>query len=51
MDPYGQLQWFSNTLYEAEKNGEIVHILTHVAIGEGDVHKKWSFEYERIIKR
>lgn len=50
-DPYGQLQWLADTLAEAEKNMEFVHILTHVPSGDGTCHKKWAHEYNRIIAR
>lgn len=51
VDPYGQLQWLADTLYQAELNEEIVHILTHVPVGDETVLKKWSYEYGRVIKR
>lgn len=30
VDPEGQLQWFSNTMYEAERAGEKVWVVGHV---------------------
>lgn len=30
-----QLQWLQNTLYKAERAGEIVHLLAHVPSGNG----------------
>lgn len=49
-DPYGQLQWLSDTLYLAEQNNETVHILSHVPSG-GDMLAVWAREYRRIINR
>ncbi|GLV41289.1 uncharacterized protein CBL_04813 [Carabus blaptoides fortunei] len=46
-----QLQWLSDTLYEAEKSGEQVHILSHVPTGDNTCLTKWSHEYYRIIQR
>ncbi|KAF5270328.1 hypothetical protein FQR65_LT05516 [Abscondita terminalis] len=50
-DPYGQLQWLSDTLLEAEKNEESVHILSHVPPGETECFQQWSHEFRRIIER
>lgn len=50
-DPDGQLQWLVDTLTEAEKNTEIVHILTHVPSNDQQVHKNWGREFRKIIER
>ncbi|XP_071451895.1 sphingomyelin phosphodiesterase-like [Hetaerina americana] len=50
-DQDGQLHWLAETLWEAEKNGEKVHILSHVPSGSPDCYKVWSREYRRIINR
>lgn len=46
-----QMQWFHNALLEAERNGEKVHVLTHMFNGHEDVHKPCSREYRRIMDR
>lgn len=46
-----QLQWLHDTLQEAEKNDEKVHILSHMYNGHEDNHKPCSREYRRIIDR
>ncbi|KAK9693930.1 Calcineurin-like phosphoesterase [Popillia japonica] len=51
VDPYGQLQWMTDVLYEAEKNGEAVHILSHVPSNGRDVEKVWSHQFRRIVDR
>ncbi|KAK5650745.1 hypothetical protein RI129_001774 [Pyrocoelia pectoralis] len=51
VDPYNQLQWLSDTLLEAEKNQEAVHILSHVPPGDIECHQQWSHEFRRIIER
>lgn len=51
VDPRGQLQWLANTLAEAEKNNEVVHILSHFPAGSVDILRKCSDEFNRIIRR
>lgn len=46
-----QLQWFHDTLLEAERNNERVHVVIHIPSGEGSCNKIWSREYTRIIDR
>lgn len=46
-----QLQWLHDTLLNAEKNNEKVHILVHIASGEGSCYSFWSREYRRVIAR
>lgn len=50
-DPGGQLAWLVNTLKEAEDNGEVVHILSHIPGGKSDLLPVWSREYHKIIER
>ncbi|XP_046397586.1 sphingomyelin phosphodiesterase-like [Ischnura elegans] len=50
-DQDGQLEWLAETLWEAEKKGEKVHILSHVPSGSPDCFKVWSREYRKIINR
>ncbi|XP_015119715.1 sphingomyelin phosphodiesterase [Diachasma alloeum] len=47
----GQLKWLAETLLEAEKNEEFVHILAHVPSGNHDQQNTWSREYRKIINR
>lgn len=46
-----QLQWLHDTLLEAERNGEKVHILAHIPAAYRDVLKSYSREYNRIVDR
>ncbi|CAG9854051.1 unnamed protein product [Phyllotreta striolata] len=48
-DPYGQLQWLVKVLQQAEKDKEIVHILSHIPTSA--CLKVWGREYNRIIER
>jgi sphingomyelin phosphodiesterase len=50
-DQDGQLQWLADTLYEAEKNEEKVHILGHIPSGDSECLRTWSREFHRIIDR
>lgn len=47
----GALQWFHNTLLDAERNNERVHILAHIPTGGGSCFQFWSRQYRRIIDR
>lgn len=49
-DPYGQLQWLADTLLQAEKDGEIVHILAHIP-ANNECHSTWKREYLKIVDR
>lgn len=51
VDQYGELQWLVDTLYEAEKNGEYVHIIGHLEPGESAAFKTWFHQYYRILRR
>lgn len=51
VDPYGQLQWMADTLAEAEKAGEMVHILSHVPTGDDTCLKSWSHQFNTIVQR
>ena len=52
IDPNGELKWLVDTLHEAEKNGELVHIIGHIppTIG-GDCLKVWRNNYYDIVIR
>ncbi|XP_012143489.2 sphingomyelin phosphodiesterase 1 isoform X1 [Megachile rotundata] len=49
--PANQLQWLADTLLNAEKNGEFVHILSHMPVSSKSCIKTWRDEYLRIINR
>lgn len=51
VDPYGQLQWMTDILQEAEENSEAVHILSHVPSNGRDVERVWSYQFRRIVDR
>ncbi|KAL0120105.1 hypothetical protein PUN28_008043 [Cardiocondyla obscurior] len=50
-DPYGQLQWLADTLSQAEKDQEFVHILAHIPPGSSDCQTTWRREYIKIVNR
>lgn len=50
-DPDGQLQWLADTLLEAEKNRESVHILTHIPASDKNCLFTWKREYHKIVAR
>lgn len=47
----GQLQWLADTLLQAEKDGEYVHILAHVPPGHQDCQTTWRREYIKVLNR
>ncbi|XP_011303541.1 sphingomyelin phosphodiesterase [Fopius arisanus] len=50
-DLNGQLKWLAETLLDAEKNEEIVHILGHMPGGSPHFQHTWSREYRKIVNR
>lgn len=46
-----QLQWFHDTLLAAERAGEHVHVVTHMASRGSSCSRWWSREYRRILER
>ncbi|XP_076293529.1 sphingomyelin phosphodiesterase isoform X2 [Lasioglossum baleicum] len=50
-DPDNQLQWLSDTLRNAEKNQEFVHILSHIPVNAIDCLKTWRREYIKLVNR
>ncbi|KAK2580874.1 hypothetical protein KPH14_005946 [Odynerus spinipes] len=50
-DPDRQLQWLVETLSEAERNEELVHILSHIPPGDADCQRTWKKEYLKIVNR
>jgi hypothetical protein len=50
-DQDGQLKWLAETLLQAEKNSEKVHILSHMPSGYNSCLKTWSREFHKIIHR
>ncbi len=51
VDPSGVLNWLMEVLYEAEINGEKVHIMSHIPPGNKDCLGAWGRNYARIIER
>jgi len=49
-DQDGQLQWLADTLLQAERAGEKVHILGHVPSWHLCL-RTWSREFRKIIDR
>lgn len=45
-----QLQWLHDVLLAAEKNGEKVHILSHVP-SNAELYHKYSYNYQLIVER
>jgi len=45
------LQWLANTLLQAEKNEEFVHILAHIPPNHKHCQSTWKREYLKIINR
>jgi sphingomyelin phosphodiesterase len=50
-DQDGQLQWLADTLLQAEKDNERVHILGHIPSGDSGCQRTWSREFRKIIVR
>lgn len=50
-DPDGQLQWLADTLLQAEKDEEFVHILGHIPPDHRDCQATWKREYMKIVNR
>ncbi|XP_047344030.1 sphingomyelin phosphodiesterase 1-like [Vespa velutina] len=50
-DPNGQLNWLVETLTQAQKNKELVHILSHIPPGDKDCQHIWKREYIKIINK
>ncbi|XP_063244222.1 sphingomyelin phosphodiesterase-like [Bacillus rossius redtenbacheri] len=50
-DPYNQLAWLAETLLQAEKNNEKVHLLYHVSSGYSECLSTWSREFNKIVDR
>lgn len=51
IDPYGQLQWFSDTMDLAEQLNQKVFIIGHISPGSYDCWPPWSNQFHRIIHR
>lgn len=50
-DPDGQLQWLADTLLQAEKDNEFVHILAHIPANDKQCQTTWRREYLKIVNR
>lgn len=46
-----QLFWLIDVLDKAEENGQYVHIISRIPSGNTHCWKKWSAEYNKIIRR
>ncbi|CAH1111058.1 unnamed protein product [Psylliodes chrysocephalus] len=46
-----QLQFLNKELEESEKNGQFVHILGHVSVGNQECIQPWEVSYNRIVQR
>ncbi|XP_017772284.1 PREDICTED: sphingomyelin phosphodiesterase-like [Nicrophorus vespilloides] len=51
VDPFGQLKWLIDTLAEAEKKKESVHIISHVPPGDKFCLANWNEVYNKIVDR
>ena len=51
VDPEGQLQWFADTMLEAENNQEKVFILGHVPPGSEECWSVWSAQFNAVVDR
>lgn len=51
VDNFGQLAWLENVLYDAEQNGESVHILSHVPSGDYSAYAYWMQQFYKILAR
>lgn len=50
-DPDGSLTWLVNQLWNAEKSGKAVYILSHIPPGDEECLESWSRNYYRIVVR
>jgi sphingomyelin phosphodiesterase len=50
-DPYDQLKWLVDVLTKAEKDGEKVHILSHIPPGEIQCLQRWTSQFRKIVDR
>ncbi|XP_032682117.1 sphingomyelin phosphodiesterase 1-like [Odontomachus brunneus] len=50
-DAANQLQWLADTLLQAEKDNEVVHILAHVPPTDQDCQATWKREFHKIMNR
>ncbi|XP_071578444.1 sphingomyelin phosphodiesterase 1 [Temnothorax nylanderi] len=50
-DPDDQLQWLADTLSQAEKDREFVHILAHIPPDDEQCYTTWKREYMKIVDR
>lgn len=51
IDPGNQLQWLVNELFQAEKSGQVVHIVGHAPITSDACTQTWAHNYLMIIDR
>ena len=50
-DPNGQLQWFADTMLQAEREGSNVLIVGHISPGSGSCWPVWSEKFNAIVQR
>lgn len=50
-DSDNQLQWLADTLLQAEKDEEFVHILGHIPAASEECQSTWKREYLKIVDR
>jgi sphingomyelin phosphodiesterase len=50
-DPADQLKWLIEQLLQAEKDGDKVHIIGHIAPGLASCNPMWSHNYHEIVNR
>ena len=50
-DPNGQLQWFADTMLQAEREGSNVIIIGHISPGSGSCWPVWSEKFNAIVQR
>ena len=50
-DPFGLLPWLYDVLFDAEKNGEKVHIISHAPPGDHTAISGWGQNWAKIVDR
>ncbi|XP_069958406.1 sphingomyelin phosphodiesterase [Cherax quadricarinatus] len=51
VDPGLVLRWLVSELHDAEKRGELVHIIGHVPPYYTDCYSQWAHQFSRIVTR
>jgi len=50
-DPYNQLAWLRQELYDSESKNQTVFIMGHIPPGHYNCHSDWSFRYRALVDR